>query len=136
MTYPVIPPAVANAIAEQRKLPPHRLGYMEVTSGEGLPKSMLLDKGRGPFIIFTNYQEVDVLDVWEEGNGQVIRLWTIRDRIVYYRDGSFAGRETTEYFSYAPHPDFPSDICPYCGADNGQDSSSRCGFDCYMCGGN
>ncbi len=64
---------------------------------------------------------------------------TLVDRCVYESGpvcGALIGRAFTSYRLYKAIEPGTTDICGYCGADNGAGGSARQGYDCQQCGGN
>lgn len=117
-----------------------------ITAAEALPAHRL---GRRMFGEFTSQTSVRVSDLqWEvfekkygeivlpTGSATVVRRWSVRDQCGYDNAGALAARRVSASGIYAPADGVNTDICAYCGSDNGPDGEFRQGFDCGVCGGN
>jgi len=128
-----VPSVVREAIAQAEGTEPHRVGraYYKATPDARAASS---SPDHGPYLVFTRYGSPIVDPEWESSKAAQ-KVWSVVDKCVFFEDALVA-RHVDAYFTWQAADGCLSDLCLYCGADNGVNGEFRSGWDCCHCGGN
>lgn len=128
------PQFVLDALTAAEATPAHQDGMVMYAREVGSGSTSSTSPDFGDYREYTRY--IPAGDEEPAPGAVAVRRWTVSDHCVYGPDGALVARSVSACSQYVAAPGVVTDICGYCGADNGPQGKFREDWGCWYCNGN